>query len=72
MSMKIARSIFYPAVILCMSAALPAVAIAGKDSRKPQEATANTNATCKQSVRAMSESTPVRKGECAKVRRILM
>ncbi len=71
-SMKIAKTIFYPLTALCLSAAIPAVAMANKDSRKTAEPTTSTAAQCKQAVRPMSESVPLRRGECAKVRRILM
>jgi hypothetical protein len=71
-SMKMTRSIFYPLMALCISATLPAVAMAGKESRKPVDPVTGTTAQCKQSVRPMTESVPLRRGECVKVRRILM
>ncbi len=72
MSMKMPRSIFYPLTALCLSAALPAVAMAGKESRKSADPASSSATQCKQSVRPMTESVPLRRGECVKVRRILM
>jgi hypothetical protein len=69
--MKLVRSLFYPVAIIGLSLTLPAAVSAGKDSRKPEPAASNTS-NCKQSVRPAGESGPLRRGECPKVRRILM
>jgi hypothetical protein len=52
-------------------AAQPALA-SNKDKPKRSEQAAACNECCKPAVRSMSESTPVRKGDCPKTRRILM
>jgi hypothetical protein len=66
------RTILYPLIALGLSAAIPAVALAKDENRKPQETSANGVAQCKQAVRSMSESAPARRGECLRPRRILM
>jgi hypothetical protein len=69
--MKMFRSLFYPVAIIGFCLTLPTAVSAGKDSRKPEPA-ANSASNCKQAVRATGETAPLRRGECPKVRRILM
>jgi hypothetical protein len=71
MTMKLVRSLFYPVAIIGLSLTLPVAVSAGKDSRKPETA-ASSASNCKQAVRATGETAPLRRGECPKVRRILM
>jgi hypothetical protein len=70
--MKMVRSLIYPVAIIGLSLTLPAAVSAGKDSKKPAEPAANNTSNCKQAVRPSGETAPPRRGECAKVRRILM
>ncbi len=70
--MKASKPFLFSTALLIFSVALPSVAYAGKESRKPAETAAPSTINCKQTVRPMGEAMPVRKGECPKVRRILM
>ena len=54
-----------------MVVAQPAFA-SSKDRNKRADAAAEIGETCKTAVRSMSESTPQRKSDCPKTRRILM
>ena len=59
------------AMMLLVAAAVPALAD-NKDRNKRSDTNAPCTECCKPSVRSMSESTPLRKGDCPKARRILM
>jgi hypothetical protein len=69
--MKLAKALILPAALLCCSV-VPTMAVAQKETRRPAEPATPIGANCKQSVRPNAESAPLRRGECPKVRRILM
>lgn len=72
MTMKRGR---YPAIGLLLASAClfaqPAFAN-NKDRTKRADAPAGCTESCKPAIRPMSESTPVRKNDCPRTRRILM
>jgi hypothetical protein len=71
--MKKIRPIFKALAWLCLAATLPSVAIADtKENRKLPESSNSNGVQCRQGVRPMTESVPLRRGECPKLRRILM
>jgi hypothetical protein len=70
MRMKFGTRSSIALVILGLSAQ-PALAN-NKDRAKRTDANTPCAECCKPSVRSMSESTPMRKGDCPKARRILM
>jgi hypothetical protein len=52
--------------------AQPAFANNKDRTKRAESASSGCNETCRPAVRSMSESTPMRKNDCTKVRRILM
>jgi hypothetical protein len=73
MGMRIGKSTTRMGLALIMLGIVSQPAFANnKEKAKRAEPVTACNDCCRPAVRSMSESTPVRKGECAKVRRILM
>jgi hypothetical protein len=71
MTMKLAKGYIIIGAMMLGIAAQPAFAN-NKEKVKRPEVQAPCTECCKPAVRSMSETTPTRKNECAKIRRILM
>jgi hypothetical protein len=72
MRLGIGLKIGLMAATLCIAAQPAAANNKDKSKRAEPAASNNTPDACKPAVRSMSESTPVRRSDCARTRRILM
>jgi hypothetical protein len=70
--MRLGKYITFAAATAVLAVAAQPVAAQNKDRNKRPDAQAEPADACKPAVRSMSESTPQRKNDCQKTRRILM
>lgn len=70
--MRTGKSIGFLVVVASLGFATQPAYANSKDKTKRVEASTGCTESCKPAIRSMSESTPMRKTDCPKIRRILM